>query len=55
MDQDAGTFKVPIPPNLVANGKISLKLEVKDPGAPARPPRPGEVESIEPIYEPVGD
>jgi hypothetical protein len=53
--QGAGTFKVPIPSNLVAEGKVSLKLEVKEPGAPARPPRPGEVESIEPIYVPVGD
>ena len=55
--QGTGTFSslLPLPKSAIVNGQINLTIEVDAPGGSVRAPRPGEVESIELIYVPVGN
>jgi hypothetical protein len=38
---------VPVPQSAVADGRLRLRLQVVEPGAPPRPPLPAEVERID--------
>jgi hypothetical protein len=51
--QDAGTYTVPLPDTAIANGRVLLHLAVEVPGASARAPRSGEVQSVELMYVPI--
>ena len=46
------TYSIPLPRAAVRDGRVRLRLEVLEPGAPPRAPRAGEVESVTPIYVP---
>ena len=49
------TYTIPLPKTAVRDGRVRLRFEVHEAGAPARPPRPGEVESVSLIYVPVSN
>jgi hypothetical protein len=51
--QDVVTHILPLPATAIVNGRVALRLEVQEPGAAARAPKPGEVDSIALIYVPV--
>jgi hypothetical protein len=51
----AATYTIPLPKSAIAGGRVELHLEVEEPGAPARAPMPGEVESVTLIYLPVSN
>ena len=36
---------IPIPPSAITEGRVRLRLEVIEPGAPSRPARPDEVDA----------
>jgi hypothetical protein len=36
---------IPIPRSAITDGRVRLRLEVIEPGAPSRPPRPDEVDA----------
>jgi hypothetical protein len=38
---------VPVPRSAIVDGRLRLRVEVLEPGAPPRPPRPGEVQRLE--------
>jgi hypothetical protein len=50
----ATTATVPVPPSALADGRLRLRLEVREPGAPPRPPHPGEVERLHLVVVPHG-
>jgi hypothetical protein len=37
------TATIPIPPSAIVDGRLRARLQVLEPGAPPRPPRPDEV------------
>ena len=41
------TITIPVPKSAITNGRLRLRLEVIEPGAPARPPLSNEVERLE--------
>jgi len=41
------TATVPVPRSAIVDGRLRLRLQVLEPGAPPRPPRPGEVQRLE--------
>ena len=41
------TATVPVPRSASVDGRLRLRVEVLEPGAPPRPPRPGEVQRLE--------
>jgi len=43
----SNTATVPVPRSAVVDGRLRLRLQVLEPGAPPRPPRPGEVQRLE--------
>jgi len=43
----SGTATVPVPRSAIVDGRLRLRVEVLEPGAPPRPPRPGEVQRLE--------
>jgi hypothetical protein len=43
----SSTATVPVPRSAVTDGRLRLRLQVLEPGAPARPPRSGEVERVD--------
>jgi hypothetical protein len=49
------TGTVPVPRSAITNGRLRLRLEVVEPGAPPRPPRPGEVESLNLVVVPQAE
>jgi len=51
--EDAGTYTVPLPDTAIANGRVRLRLAVEVPGAPARAPKSGEVQSVDLMYVPI--
>jgi hypothetical protein len=53
--QEGSAYTVPLPQTAITSGRIGLRLAIVEPGKPPRPPEAGEVESIEPIYEAVGN
>ena len=40
------TATVPVPRSAIVDGRLRLRLQVLEPGAPPRPPRPGEVQRL---------
>jgi hypothetical protein len=51
--EDAGTYTVPLPDTAITNGRVQLRLVVEVPGAPARAPKSGEVQSVGLMYVPI--
>jgi hypothetical protein len=51
--QQPATYTIPLPKTAIVDGRVRLRLEVDEHGAPARAPRPGEVEDVVLIYVPV--
>ena len=41
------TATVPVPRSAIVDDRLRLRVEVLEPGAPPRPPRPGEVQRLE--------
>src|SRR5262245_65626398 len=41
------TATVPVPRSAIVDGRLRLRLQVLEPGAPPRAPRPGEVQRLE--------
>jgi hypothetical protein len=41
------TATVPVPRSAIIDGRLRLRLQVLEPGAPPRAPRPGEVQRLE--------
>ena len=41
------TATVPVPRSAILDGRLRLRVQVLEPGAPPRPPRPGEVQRLE--------
>jgi hypothetical protein len=41
------TATVPVPRSAIVDGRLRLRVEVLEPGAQPRPPRPGEVQRLE--------
>jgi hypothetical protein len=48
------TATVPVPPSALIDGKLRLRLQVLEPGAQPRAPRPGEVGRVELVVVPQG-
>lgn len=48
------TATMPVPSDALSGGRLRLRLEIIEPGAPPRPPRPGEVERLDLIMGPEG-
>jgi hypothetical protein len=46
------TYAIPLPREAVRDGRVRLRLEVRERGALPRTPRPGEVESVTLVYVP---
>src|ERR1043166_1123285 len=46
------TATVPIPRSALVDGRLRLRLRVREPGAPPRAPRPEEVESVNLVIAP---
>ena len=42
----------PVPRSAIVDGRLRLRLEVLEPGAPARAPRPSEVQRVELVVAP---
>jgi len=51
-DQRSNTATVPVPRSAMVDGNLRLRLEVLEPGAPPRPPRPGEVQRLDLVVVP---
>jgi hypothetical protein len=43
----SSTATVPVPRSAIVEGRLRLRVEVLEPGAPPRPLRPGEVQRLE--------
>ena len=43
----SATATVPVPRSAIVDGRLRLRLQVLEPGAPPRAPRPGEVQRLE--------
>ena len=43
---------VPVPRSAIVDGHLRLRLQVLEPGAPPRPPRPGEVQRLDLVVVP---
>jgi len=41
------TATLPVPRSAIVDGRLRLRVQVLEPGAPPRPPRPGEVQRLE--------
>ena len=50
--RQSDTATVPVPRSAIVEGRLRLRLQVLEPGAPARPPRPGEVQRLELVVTP---
>jgi hypothetical protein len=51
--QQPATYTLLLPKGAVVDGRVRLRLEISEQGAPPRAPRPGEVEDVKLIHEPV--
>src|SRR5436305_11108015 len=47
--RQSNTATVPVPRSAIVDGRLRLRLEVLEPGAPARAPRPREARRVEPF------
>ena len=50
--RESTTATVPIPPSTIVEGRLRLRLEMLEPGAPPRPPRSGEVQRLNLVVTP---
>jgi len=50
--RQSNTATVPVPRSAIVDGRLRLRLEVLEPGAPARAPRPSEVQRVELVVAP---
>jgi hypothetical protein len=44
--QDAGTYPLPVPKDVIRDGRLSIRLTISQPGGSARAPTPDEVRSV---------
>jgi hypothetical protein len=51
-DQRSNTATVPVPRSAIVDGHLRLRLQVLEPDAPPRPPRPGEVQRLDLVVVP---
>jgi hypothetical protein len=51
----ATTATVPVPRTAIVDGRLQLRLQVKEPGAPPRAPRVEEVQRLDPVLVPQGE
>ncbi|HEX8874296.1 MAG TPA: hypothetical protein VF780_06670 [Nitrosospira sp.] len=49
------TYAIPLPETAIVNNRVQLRLEVDEPGAPVRAPRPDEVEGVNLVYVPISN
>ena len=49
------SYTIPLPASAVNSGRIVVRLQVLQPGIPPRPPAPGEIQSVAPIYVPISN
>ena len=49
------TATVPVPQSAMVDGRLRLRLQVVEPGAQPRAPRPGEVERLDLVVVPQGE
>jgi hypothetical protein len=50
--RQSNTATVPVPRSAIVDGHLRLRLQVFEPGAPPRPPRPGEVQRLDFVVVP---
>jgi predicted secreted protein len=50
--RQSNTAMVPVPRSAIVEGRLRLRLQVLEPGAPARPPRPNEVQRLDLVVTP---
>src|SRR5215475_16080320 len=50
--RQSNTATVPVPQSAIVDGRLRLRLQVLEPGAPARAPRPSEVQRVELVAAP---
>ena len=48
----SNTATVPVPQSAIVDGRLRLRLQVLEPGAPARAPRPSEVQRLDLVVAP---
>jgi hypothetical protein len=53
--REIATYAIPLPETAIASNRVRLRLEVDEPGAPVRAPRPGEVEGVDLVYVPISN
>lgn len=51
--QGGGTYAVPVPENVVVNGRVRLRISVQIAGRTPRPPDAGEIEGVSVRFVPV--
>jgi hypothetical protein len=50
--RQSNTATLPVPRSAIVDGRLRLRLQVLEPGAPARAPRPREVQRVELVVAP---
>lgn len=50
--RQSNTATVPVPQSAIVDGRLRLRLQVLEPGAPARAPRPSEVQRLDLVVAP---
>jgi hypothetical protein len=50
--RQSNTATVPVPRSAIVDGRLRLRLQVLEPDAPPRPPRPGEVQRLDLVVAP---
>jgi hypothetical protein len=53
--RQSNTATVPVPRSAIVDGRLRLRLQVLEPGAPARAPRPSEVQRLDLVVAPRGE
>ena len=53
--RQSNTATVPVPRSAIVDGRLRVRLQVLEPGAPARAPRPSEVQRVELVVAPRGE
>src|SRR5215470_523088 len=53
--RQSNTATVPVPRSAIVDGRLRLRLQVLEPGAPARAPQPGEVQRVELVVAARGE
>ena len=47
------TYKLPLPPSAIVNGRVQLLLSIEQSGSAPRPAGPGDIDSVTLVYVPV--